>query len=212
MTEKLTGNALFRSMTAAERRVAIARDVIKHLRSGRLKSKPGVYIKHTDSTKALIRDLNNNDELSDVLPAQCRVCALGGLMVATVDRFDACKVSLVNRQLHGPLRYDDSSINRYYHPHIFSLESDDFAGYLKKFFSARQLDIIEMSFEKWDRPEDDNLDAAKISVKVGKEAQNFGRKYGSPKIRMAAIMKNIIENDGTFRPNVSVKRMPKGLV
>jgi hypothetical protein len=67
-------------------------------------------------------------------------------------------------------------------------------------WGADNADLIESAFEtayketftdeyvatKWDR--------------AWLKAKRFGAKYKTPKLRMAAIMRNVIRNKGTFKP------------
>ncbi len=61
--------------------------------------------------------------------------------------------------------------------------------YLKLAFTDNQLDLIECSFEGW----------TDYFTEAEKKATRFHAK-DSPEVRLKAIMKNIIQNNGTFKP------------
>lgn len=63
---------------------------------------------------------------------------------------------------------------------------------LKDIFDSDQLDLMESAFERSPFGRCDPGDAVR-----------FGRKYGNSHDRLIAIMENVIENKGTFKPNTN---------
>lgn len=114
-------------MTKAQKRVQIAKDVLKQLRIGRLKPKKGVYVepKTAINIKSVEPDIQVQKLIKD---KACKVCALGSLMVCAIDRFNKLKLS------------ETSSYSK--------LDIFD-RTYLMKFFSYNQLEFMEAAFEGW---------------------------------------------------------------
>ncbi len=154
-------NALFERMTPRERRVAICRDVIKSLNAGQFQAETGVYCLFDDSLDTNV-DLMQNIEQGPV----CQVCARGALFCSAVRKFDNCK----------------TSFSRGYSPH----DNGEFDKTESRFFSRKQIDLIEKYFEGWCRESTKSY--------LFKEIHPDNAK------RMKLIMRNIIDNDGTFVP------------
>ena len=69
---------------------------------------------------------------------------------------------------------------------------------LANVFSASQLNLIEAAFECWHSPMRANPELV--------VATNFGLRHGTdPKDRLRAIMQNIVDNRGTFRPEPKLR-------
>lgn len=64
-------------------------------------------------------------------------------------------------------------------------------GQLRKLFGNRQIEQMEAAFERW---EETNQGYS------AKRSQAFGSNYATDKDRLIAILKNIIKNNGTFKP------------
>jgi len=123
-------NEKFQKLTNAQKRVQIAQDVIKSLNAGKLVAEQGVYVARNRPTKMLGTDLFDEEivcELDTVLEKipKCNVCALGGLFVEAVKRYDKIKTDEISA---GPWQ-------------------NELHYYLKKFFSIDQLKMIEDAFE-----------------------------------------------------------------
>ena len=76
-------------------------------------------------------------------------------------------------------------------------EKEVFSNGLNSLFSYSQLRLIEIAFERGlgaFKDYDYNLEPST------KRAAQFGRKFKTEKSRLRAIMKNIVENKGTFIP------------
>lgn len=83
--------------------------------------------------------------------------------------------------------------------HIDKIEANCGAiDQLKDFFNKDQLAAIEAAFEI-------NRPLAHYS-KIGYEALAFGIRYPDDDKRLAAIFRNIVRNDGTFKPLALKKR------
>lgn len=160
-----------KTKSAAERRVAVAKDVLKQLDARKMLAVAGVYCnfskpyseKEDKEPKAFHEFVKN---------ASCRVCAIGGLFVSMV-RIEDSFAPGYRAQFRARL-------NR-------SVMNTDMRMKLEKIFSSDQLRVIEHHFETW------NLD-----IKDSDSLENFFN--SSDESRMRAIMKNIIKNRGTFKP------------
>lgn len=121
----------FKKLTAAQKRVAIARDVIAQLDLKRFKAEKMTYVWMNRSIPYTAAD----EQLCDRTAGEkCTVCALGALFIAGVERADKVTV--------GQVGYGNT-------PYSF--------GYLTKFFSEKQLTTVERAFECWrDDPVDPN--------------------------------------------------------
>ena len=113
-----------------------------------------------------------------VAPKECSVCAIGAVFVCAVDRHDALKLSTVyKRDAGGP---DEATM----------------LPYLKMWFTPKQLRLMETAFEgtcyadRRARPSAYNLN----------RAYRFYNQFRRSSDIMEAIMNNVIDNKGTFKP------------
>lgn len=201
-------------------RVTIARDVLAQLDARRLVASPGMYLEafHPDGMKVHASDWSGleadtyvrDPDVQWVLRGKtCEVCAIGALFVAKVDRVDDLPFS----RMHGTLNSDEAM-----------------RDYLETDFPPLQLALLELAFEGawileqlgetdpdvtardiWDTCEyhDDSYACLKCEACELRPpfaaALAFYRRYigrdGEPaERRLRAIMANIIENGGDFRP------------
>jgi hypothetical protein len=122
---------LGKSLTKAEKRVLIAKDVLELLDAGKFKAKTGNgYFK----TNKRISSGNINFPLEKILKTtkECEVCALGALFYAHVNRFNQIKANDL-----GLVKGD-----------ILYCGWDDATSNLSKYFFREQLHNIERDFEK----------------------------------------------------------------
>ena len=178
--------ATTKKLTAAEKRVAIAEDTIKWLNSRAIKATTGTYF---GAPAKGIKVKSYDDKLDLALEktkGTCRVCALGGMFYSMVRRFDEVTVGIGN--------IDSQPSSDYF------LGVDGFSVFdeLEKYFSHQQLAAIESAFEQRDMFEYE--DHAKMSDAEMVWSQDFTRGAKTPADRLRAIMNNIIENKGKFRP------------
>jgi len=166
----------FRHMSKARKRVAIARDVISQLQSKRLIPKPSHWVTvHSWLTERPAAGVDLREEL--IKSSGCTVCAMGAIFVSAVMREPDVKVSddiMVGKRSevanHGQIR-----------------------SKLIKYFTDNQLKLIELAFERgrgWNFVDNDR----------DQDAVRFGEQFPDERVRMAAIMSNIVDNNGTFNP------------
>lgn len=168
-------------LSKKEMAVAIANDVLAQLRKrkkGYIAS-AGVYVSssafHNEIDHKSTLDLK--DHLDEIQEDGCRVCALGAALLSRARL------------------YDNVPFSDFYS----KWESDGQSGchqFLKDVFSHKQLTLIESAFEGADMDyEGDGLSAREV-----KRVCAYYEKYPDDKARMRAIMTNIVENGGVFKP------------
>lgn len=189
-------NEGFAKASPAQKRVILAKDVLKWLAigklapAGRASSEGGggsEYLRVIYPADNIDRWNSPSVPMEDVQAAQkvngyaCTACAIGGLIAVAAER-DACRLfSDVGTFL--PATLDASSLIR------AEMDRHDL-------FSEEQLVLIEQAYEV----------GVGISSPVGfdhdllESARDFGRKHDGRRERLTAIMANIITNKGTFKP------------
>lgn len=160
----------------ADARVQIAKDVLKQLKLGRLTAEQGTYAQSEDpivDTEVVgecyyrTAVIPPDAQLKKLIKAkQCRVCGLGAAFIVAVDRFNDLKLQGCHVESDGRL----------------SLDASPTKEYLARFFSERQIDLIEAAFEGY------------------QDIYYYVNNFEDPNERLTAIMKNIVKNEGTFRP------------
>lgn len=105
---------------------------------------------------------------------ECSVCALGALMLSTVRK--------KNNVMYDPF-YSDNP------------EYGDFSKVFKSLFSKKQRIKIENAYELGS-----GYYASVLADGFDSKSVAFGQRYPNSKDRLAAILKNIIVNNGTFKP------------
>lgn len=111
--------------TKSQKRILIAKDVLKWIKQGKLTAGSG-YFKNQSELYGPNQE-NLDEQANAILPTipTCQVCAIGGLMYATAMRFNDITVEQFTRNLHSG------------------------SPYLAKFFTPAQLRIIEICLELW---------------------------------------------------------------
>jgi len=182
-------------MTAAMKRraVKVAQDVLDSTRVLKVKARNGYVVYSTYGPEGLklrtaVTSQRGSKAQAGVMKKHCEVCALG-----------ACLLSVVALE------------NKFQ----FTAEGDLFVtnksvyDRLRSVFTPRQLTLIEDAFETRTTnglAREYAYDNSYVEVEGQHEAQLFGMKYPTDKLRLRAIMKNIIKNGGEFIPPA----LPKG--
>lgn len=174
----------FNNLSQKKQRIAIARDVIKMLKNNQIKASMNSGYFSAPGFDSLRISLNSFDKDVHVLvdSIRCEVCALGGMLAATVMKVDGMKFENI------------------FYP---ELERNEVIAKLKNYFSINQLDLIESAYEM--KPMGRFRTIGYVYTTVNDDqcasAVNFGRLfYDGPFDRMIAIMQNIIDHNGTFTP------------
>lgn len=174
----------FESLTTAGKKMRIARDVIASLDSKKIKACRQAYVIVPVSVKEQV-DSTLLSMKKALESKSCEACALGSMFVVRTMKKD------------DRYRFSQNFISD-----DLSLQEQTVKRELKKYFSERELALIEVAFEM------DSIFATSSRYgepdmahepEVGR-AVAFGRRYGRNSTRMRAIMRNIIDNRGTFVP------------
>lgn len=182
-------------MSRQQRKVALCKDVIASIQNSTLHVDDGNYI------RVRSRDYDFNDLLpmlgcklskqqSKVLQERCKVCAIGSLFIRYL-------VNLDNFTL------PEYSISEY--ADDITIDDDDMIKHLNDCFTPEELRFIEAAFEMTNshyklhfnrylllEEEDNFLDAC----------MKFGADFEDPADRLLAIMQNIVDHKGEFKPKV----------
>lgn len=172
-----------RSKPAA--RVAVAKDVIKRLQYGKLHAQTHYYVVNTTG-KATKPDVDN-------IEANCGVCAMG-----------ACMLSFARLYNHIDLE-DAAEHTKEFEDHY---NFTKFRSVLLRVFTGVQLQLIETAFE-CDDFTDSRYDYSGIKTVPVLNAIKFGESFRRADDRMLAIMQNIVDHKGTFRPEVAYEIISK---
>jgi hypothetical protein len=184
LTRKGPVDDAFRKLSPAKKRVAVATDALRWLKSGAAVGVCGTYIEPTrmvpwDKTKEV--DAVEPVGIAALVAARCEVCAKGALFLATVMRTNQ-------------LGADDVLLSRAEDMHSKVCDTE-------AIFSDRAFDRIESVFEG---------SAGEWATVNSAWNELYPRAHGGPwgnldpgpsqDLRLKAILVNIIVNNGTFRP------------
>ena len=181
-----TRNEQFKALTASQKRVAVAQDVISLINSTLIRPSTGFFVhvasKHQSHEKSLQTEiLNGNIQ-------KCDCCALGAMFVSC-----AIKNNKTSTSEHELGDIGDSICDKFKIPNK-----------LNTIFSGDQLILIEQAYELgkgyFESEHSYHDDENGNYVETLTPAVKFGSKYKSNKDRLIAIMKNIIANKGRFKP------------
>lgn len=157
------------------KRVAIAKEVISLLDT--INVKTGFYLR-------ILSEETPEGDLADLVGSECRVCALGAMLVAKAVLYDHVPASRLT-----PSGYEDGE---------YEMSKHDLLEMLDGIFDVGQCHKIEAAFEQTHYPW-----MSWVSVY---DAIDFGMTYPDPKDRLRVIMENIIQNNGDFVPFIEQER------
>ncbi len=192
-------NEDFEKLSAAEKRVAIARDVIAALDSKKIRAMAGVYLAKDTYTRG---DEDCAVTPETLNPGKCTACAIGSLFM--------CQVQAGRVELQSAwTSYAAWTSYGAGHGYFSSGRMRD--EVLSRYFTGEQLGLIESAFE---RSGSFAYDDALCEWEEAQKAVAFGVRFGgnpdddtgeaeellNDEARLRAIMTNIIENNGEFRP------------
>lgn len=168
-------NAAFEASSPAEKRVIIAKEVIEQIQLHKLNPDHGSGYLTIKMETAELKNKLRGETLQEVLltrdDVSCTVCGIGALVVGCSIINGECKVRDETALRHGTRQ--------------------PFKNHLDDHFSTRQLNLVEAAFEKW---------GAGHALHGNDKAASFGWRYEDPANRLTAIMQNVINNKGTFKP------------
>lgn len=168
----------FNKLSKAEKRVVIAKDALAQLRLNKWSARMGLYVQFGNGINVANKE---NAQLCKILPkgGKCEVCARGALFLSAVRKFNDFKVSQLE------LAYEQDEVR--------DIGSYEFRKYELGFFTRAQIKLIEAAFEGYDF----------ISSSWPKAVQDGCRHFYenfTTQTRLEAILKNIVRNKGTFKP------------
>jgi hypothetical protein len=168
-------------LSDVQKRIAVCKDVIANIQAAQIN-----VIKGRGYITGLDVKLEDSEAIQYMLPLikkKCEVCARGAMMISKIDKFNSC-----------------------YFLNLNDIDQCDTTDQLD-FFDEEQLDLIETAFELT------NMGAYEYSgdyytpYHTQKRAKNqlavqFGQDFKNPSDRLMAIMQNIIDHNGEFKPEV----------
>jgi hypothetical protein len=170
-------NKAFKKATAAEKRIMIAKDVIAALKAKQYTARFGSFCdlddddsyKYEEEKESV--DLDAQEYIGE--GGGCYVCALGGLFASAV-RFSNSV---------------DYTIDFDYDAEVYPK--------LRKFFSDKQIKIMELAFEGGAG----HYSFSGMAEKEEDAILDFRRDYedSDNSVLMTAIMKNVVKNGGQFK-------------
>lgn len=163
----------FKKMTAAQKRVAIARDVLKQIKARKFIIRTNHYLLWGDRSP-LTPFSKETLTKADVKPCQC--CAVGSAIASGLRLFNEDSVQFIDG-CNAPLA----------------------SKVISRWFPKKQAAAMEMAFEI--RQDSCRLKYFGQSESLMADAGKFGVKHmGDETKRAIAIFRNIIRNEGTFKP------------
>lgn len=177
----------FSRLNKAEKRIAIAEDVLAQIKLGTILAQKGTYLQaNANSNCSLSYSKLKNQQLNSLMQTnqvEYTCCGIGSLFVA--------KINKTNHLKFGEVGTNDLATSIH--------------DKLKSIFTGNQLNLIEAAFET-EVINDNNNELESYgeygcyNTKLAEKAIKFGEKYESDKDRLIGIMKNIIKNQGEFKP------------
>jgi hypothetical protein len=187
----------FSRLSAAQKRIAIAKDVLKQIKAEQYNIQKGQWLSFSVPEELDFKNMDaggivklfkasgpqsptqtmlTGGRLSVVVeaqPAMCTCCAVGAACASAIRLFNGHE--LEGQELGG---------------------LEEGKEILGKYFPKAQVDLMEAAFE---RRVDDSMheDATDKDLAA---AEVFGRKYNYDEARAEAIFNNIVMNGGTFKP------------
>jgi len=180
-----------KTLTISEKRVIIAKDALAQLKLGAYKPlSDNGYTPDLDNidfesiaesctllTGKKAKDVELKSYLDKIVNKKkpCTVCAKGSLFISSVRKFNNFSLQ------------DASDANN-----EISHQADTVT---QKLFGKANADLIEKYFEGWTRNWHNNL-----TQEESDRIESWKIKYPEDDQRLEAILKNIIKNNGTFKP------------
>jgi hypothetical protein len=183
-------NAAFKKATKAEKRVMIAKDVLAQIKAKRYVPESGTWVDPNWNIRNEIDGTESVQKLfADRTIETCNVCALGGLFMSCTNLNNNTCVSDINYGGEGNLLGEKIQ------------DGDTLSNGLNKIFNKKQLQLIEVYFEKGDGWFGEDGYTGNYIGEDSRHVEYFNDAYPDDDERLVEIMKNIVANDGTFVPS-----------
>lgn len=202
--DHLNNNIDFSSLTRNQQKALIATDALAQIATGKFTPRTGRYWSPNWSEDQVDASLAAGPR--DPLAASsngCEVCALGACFVASFLRDEA------NETKDEPI----TMATNYSHRAVASLAFfAQVTKRLKRYFDPIEIGLMESAFElapdyahrvlTMELGEEEELGVKEHQEhqKLIQAALDFGRQYTNAKDRLEAILKNVIDNCGEFKP------------
>lgn len=183
-------NEAFNKMSKAEKRVAIAKDVLETVKNRKIVPEANSYI---TGINTIDRELDAQQAINKKNFPVCSVCAWGACVLSMAKLGNTLTVGDIQDIDTSYINRDNATIKK-----------------VRSIFTPRQVAMIEAAFEKnfhddlpfsiaVNRNVSYNIKLYSDLLASSKFGRN-GRNFGSDKERLIGIMENIILNKGTFKP------------
>lgn len=188
----------FQSLSPAEKRVAIAKDVLQQVKLNKYVPQTNVWVYLLEGVPITSKTINMS--LQKLLKKhECEVCAIGGLIASSIRLGNELSVmdcldqevsiydkSIINNKINNSFNFNFSEIH-YVNKNV--------AKHLKKYFSPSQIKLMEVAFEGTN-----GYFGFSLTVKEQRALDFYETYVESEEYRLCAIMENVIKNNGTFKP------------
>lgn len=166
-------NAAFHRMSKKRQRIAIAKDVLAQLKREKYVAVRGSYVVSYDLDQLSFQETDEHPfDLQEALLGNAPECSVCGLGAAF------CSMA----RLGDKVELEDV-------PDIYE--------HLEPVFGMHQLALIEYAFEGCDSGYEGNNNLSEEEVAT---CVRFCKKWPDHDKRLAAIFRNVVRNEGTFRP------------
>lgn len=187
-----TKNINLDKLGKAEARILIAKDALKQMKFWKITA--GKYCEFNTVVPT-------GESLQKILPKvqqNCEVCAKGALFLSFVRKFNNVSTNDLNRQTS----YDYNDWNNFNaEKEYVSADSGFICRKLEKYFTRTQLDLIEFAFEG----EDVCGDTWQKTEEYQDKVRAYSQQFPDDEERLKVILKNIVRNGGTFKPEANKK-------
>lgn len=181
-------------------RVLIAKDALQLLAAEFIEPHAGSYVEN-DVDYMHEKDETPAHEVIDRMSG-CQVCALGAALVAGIRRFNDAPIGDF---LFRPTYGSDNRVSTIQR-HFLSPDRKVVVGYLQRFFSREQLDLMEYVFEgqsfaynlEYGDDQENAIVEYRDQIISGVDDYIEGWKDIRDTLLLRAIFQNIIDNNGTF--------------
>ncbi len=186
-------NEEFYKLSKPEQRVLIAQDAINQVIANQFTPMQNVYARFEFSDISKVKQSTSLQPFVKDEQIPCEVCGVGGLIISMIRLANHVKFNY--QAQHGDWYYKNISQNS------CMLQPDSVPIY--KYFTKRQLAMIETAFELEPRDCNDELEYELeygLDDDIIDKCKEFGRNYENLSDRFIAIMENIVKNKGMFKP------------
>lgn len=173
-------NEEFNSLSKPEKRVAIAKDVIKQVKAG--KYYPSNWYGYIDFEKVVDENLSIQENFDKI--KNCSCCMLGACLLS---------ITKFQNQLKFKDTYDEEKLDT-----GFQGNNSKITKLLSSVFTPKQQALLEACFENGNYEHAKNAFKISLSPDEVIDCFEFFEKYEHPDERVIAAMENIIKNKGNF--------------